>query len=320
MRKTLLLALLSILLLIFAACSSSSDTTKTDTSNDATSNENSSETVTISHEFDEVEVQKNPEKVVVFDFGVLDTLDHFGIDIVGLPQMGVPSYLNKYTSDEYENLGSLKEPDFEKIDQIRPDLIIISTRQAELYDELAKLGPVVYLAIDTTNYVESFKENLQIIGQIFDIEDKINEEITAIEEKINDVSAKASELNKNALILLANENKVSAYGKGSRYGLIHDEFGIPAVDEGIESSTHGMNVTFEYVLENDPDIIYVIDRSAAIGEEPSAKAVVENEIIQKTKASQNDEIYYLDPEVWYLSGGGVVSFNKMIDEISESLD
>lgn len=322
MRKYLLFALLTLTLIVFGACSSGSDdeTATTDETKTESTEETSSETITITHELGETEVQKNPEKVIVFDFGMLDTLDHFGIDVVGLPQMAVPSYLEKYTSDEYENLGSLKEPDFEKIDQIRPDIIIISSRQAELYDELSKLGPVVYVGLDYANYIESFKENLNMIGQIFDIEDQVNEEIAKLDERINGINEKANSLEKNALILLANDNKISAYGEGSRYGFIHDEFGIPAVDQNIEASTHGMNVTFEYVLENDPDIIYVIDRSAAIGEEPSAKAVVENELIQKTKAMQNDDIYYLDPEVWYLSGGGLISMNKMIDEIEESLE
>ncbi|MFS8631037.1 MAG: hypothetical protein LOD92_07775, partial [Bacillales bacterium] len=41
--------------------------------------------------------------------------------------------------------------------------------------------------------------------------------------------------------------------------------------------------------------------------------------LRKT-AAQNDDIYYLDPEVWYLSGGGVISMNKMLDEIEASLE
>ena len=58
---------------------------------------------------------KNPEKVVVFDFGILDTLDELGIEVAGLPQTNVPSYLSKYEDSKYANLGSLKEPDFEAI-------------------------------------------------------------------------------------------------------------------------------------------------------------------------------------------------------------
>lgn len=309
------------LLIVFGLVACNSSKNNDVTNKDAKNNDetNTTESITITHELGEVEVQKNPEKVVVFDFGMLDTLDYLDIDIAALPKMSIPSYLDKYNSENYENVGSLKEPDFEKIAQIDPDLIIISGRQAELYEELNKLGPVVYVGLDYNNYIESFKNNVEMIGEIFGKESEVKAAVTEIEEEINDISKNATNLDKNALILLANDNKISAYGEGSRFGIIHDVFGILAVDKNIEQSTHGMNVTFEYVLEQNPDMIFVIDRSAAIGEESSARHIVENDLIAKTNAMKNGDIYYLDPEVWYLSGGGIVSVQKMIDEISESL-
>ncbi len=53
----------------------------------------------------------------------------------------------------------------------------------------------------------------------------------------------------NALVVLVNEGQLSAYGKGSRFGLIHDTFGFKAADDKIEASTHGQSVSYEYVLE-----------------------------------------------------------------------
>src|SRR5699024_4182488 len=158
-------------------------------------------------------------------------------------------YLSKYEGDEYENVGGLKEPDFEKIAEIDPDLIIISGRQGDMYDELQELGDTIFLGVDTDNYMESFEDNVNTIGEIFDKETEATEEA-----------------DKNGLIILANDDKISAYGPSSRFGLIHDVVGVPAVDEGIEVSTHGQNVSFEYVVEQDPDLLYVIDRGAAIGE------------------------------------------------------
>ena len=65
------------------------------------------EIMTIKHELGESrEVTKNPEKVVVFDFGILDTLDELGIEVAGLPQANVPSYLSKYEDAKYANLGA----------------------------------------------------------------------------------------------------------------------------------------------------------------------------------------------------------------------
>ncbi|WP_188456065.1 siderophore ABC transporter substrate-binding protein [Virgibacillus oceani] len=315
MKKLILFIFISGLAVFAAACGTS------DASGDkANGDSGKSETLTVKHELGETEVPKNPEKVVVFDYGTLDTLDKLGIDVTGVPQSSTtPAYLEKYASDDYENVGSLKEPDFEKIAEIDPDLIIISGRQSSVYDQLQELAPTIYLGVDTTRYMESFKENLATIGKVFDKQDEIDKELEAVEQSIADLKEKAEGSNQNGLIILANDDKISAYGPSSRFGLIHDVFGVPAVDEGIEVSTHGMNVSFEYVVEQNPEILYVIDRGAVVGGESSAKQVVENDLVKKTAAYKNDNIVYLDPNYWYLSGGGLVSVQEMVNEISNSI-
>lgn len=277
------------------------------------------ETVVVKHELGETEVLKNPKKVVVFDYGTLDTLDKLGVEVTGTPQGNIPSYLDKYESDEYENAGALKEPDFEKLSEIDPDLIIISGRQSSLYDQLSELADTIYLGVDSENYMESFESNVGIIGEIFGKETEAAEELAKVTEAIAGVQTKVEASGKDGLIILANDDKISAYGPNSRFGIIHDVFNVPAVDEGIEVNTHGTNVTFEYVVEKDPDILYVIDRSAAIGEESSAKKIVENKLMERSKAFQNDDIVYLDPDFWYLSGGGLTSVAEMVKEIDASI-
>lgn len=307
-RKTFTIAIIIVLSLLVACADDEQETT------------DNSEKVTITHELGTAHVKKNPEKVVVFDFGVLDTLNELGIQITALPKATIPSYLEKFADEQYENVGSLKEPDFEKIAEINPDVIIISGRQSTLYEQLEELAPVVYIDIDTTRYMESFEENLNILAQIFDKEEEINKHFNEIKKKIAALEEKAIESNQSALIILANEDKISAYGPKSRFGVIHDAFGLSPVDENIEASTHGMNVTFEYVLERDPDILYVIDRGAALGEESSAQQIVENSLVKRTKAYKSDKIIYLHPDYWYLSGGGLRSVTEMVKEIEASLE
>lgn len=326
MKRFTYMFIFSFILLMLAACGSEGSDTSSEETN-ANSGQNgdaaSQETVVVEHELDTTEVAKHPEKIVVFDFGILDTLDELGVEVVGIPQSGtIPAYLDKYGTDDYENVGSLKEPDFEKLAEINPDLIIISGRQASLYDQLTELAPTIYLAVDTTNYMESFKNNMNVIGEIFGKEAEIEEELAAIDEMIAELNERASANEEKALIILANDDKISAYGPNSRFGIIHDVFGIEAVDEGIEASTHGMNVTFEYVMEQNPDILYVIDRGAVVGGEAAgtAKQLVENELVENTNAYKNDKIYYLNPEYWYLSGGGLVSVAEMVKEIDASID
>lgn len=312
MKKLAFLFATGILFMSLAACGSS---------NSNNNNNDNNASITVEHELGKTEVEKDPDKVVVFDFGILDTLDELSVDVAAVPQGNIPSYLEAYESDDYEDVGSLKEPDFEKIAEVDPDLIIISGRQSDVYDQLEEIAPTVFLGVDTTRYMDSFQENMETVGKIFDKEKEIDEELAAIDDSIDTLTEEAEDIDKNSLIILANDDKISAYGPKSRFGLIHDVFGVPAADEDIEASTHGQNVSFEYVKELNPDLLYVIDRGAAITEgEPAAKQMIENELMKNTNAYQNDDIVYLNPDYWYLSGGGLISVKEMLQEVSDSLE
>lgn len=313
-----LLTLLSIMfaVIVIAACGTTETKDNGADNKSQTSEENE---ITIKHQLGETPVKENPEKVVVFDFGSLDTLDQLGIEVAALPQANIPKYLEKYEDEKYVNVGSLKEPDFEKIHELKPDLIIISGRQSELYKEFSDIAPTIFLGVDTTRYMESFEENAKTIGQIFNKEKEVEEQLSQIKNDIEKLNGEVSKLDEKALVVLANEGKVSAYGPNSRFGLIHDVFGYAPVDSSIEVSTHGQSVSFEYILEKDPDIFFVVDRNAAVGGESAAKHVIENDIVKKTKAFKNGKIIYLDPDFWYLSGGGLESVSQMVKEVEGSL-
>lgn len=312
MKKFFMLFLVLTLAVVGVACNNAD-------SDSATPEANSGEKITVEHELGKTEVTKNPKRVIVFDFGVLDTLDKLGIEVIALPKTNIPSYLAKYNDNKYEDVGSLKEPDFEKISELSPDLIIISTRQSELYNEFTKIAPTIYVAIDTKDYLNSFEKNMKTLGQIFGKEAEVEQELNAIRASVDNVKQKATASNKKALIILANDNKISAYGPQSRFGIIHDVLGLAPVDTNIEASTHGQSISFEYVVEKNPDILYVIDRGAVVENNASAKQTVENDLVKKTKAYQDGNIVYLDPNIWYLSGGGLQSMNEMIKEIDQSI-
>ena len=318
MKKWLLLAFTLMMVAVLAACGA--DEKATD-ANAAEADTKETEEVTVTHELGETTFDKNPEKVVVFDFGILDSMDQLGIEAAGIPQGNVPAYLEKYAdAEKYENVGTLKEADFEAIHAMEPDLIIISGRQAEMYPEFEKIAPTIHMAVDTEKYMESFESNMTTLGEIFGKEDQVAEELTALETQIEEVKATVSESDEKALIVLANEGKVSAYGAASRFGIIHDVFGVQQADEGIEASTHGQSISYEYILETNPDMMFVVDRNAAVGADASAADALENELVQKTNAYKNDNIIYLDPDFWYLSGGGLQSVGQMVTDIQTAFE
>lgn len=282
------------------------------------SGEKEGEKITITHKLGETEVVKNPKRVVVFDYGILDSLDVLGVDVVGVPKGNFPSFLEKYEDDKYVSVGSLKEPDMEKVYELKPDLIIMSGRLETYYDELNKIAPTIYLGVDNTDYLGSFKKNMETLGDIFDKSKEVDKEVSKIETDIAKVSEKAK--GTNALVALANDGSFSVYGEGSRFGIIHKEFGIEAIDKNIEATTHGQKASFEYVLEKNPEYIFVIDRAAVAGGQQSAKEMFENELVKKTDAYKNGKIVYLNAEVWYASNGGFMSTEEMVNEILDALN
>ncbi|KTD85404.1 ABC transporter [Paenibacillus etheri] len=313
------------LAVILAACGSNNAATSDNSTASAgntgatTAPTTESKDLTIKHELGEITIKSNPQKVVVFDFGTLDTLDKLGVEVTGLPQSNVPSYLSKYSDAKYENVGGLKEPDFEKINSLSPDLIIISGRQQDSYEEFSKIAPTLYVAVDNANYMESFTKNVKTLGQIFGKEAEVETELTAINDSVKALNEKAKADGKKSLIILANEGKISAYGSGSRFGIIHDVFGFAQADDKIEVSTHGQSVSYEYVADKNPDYLFVVDRDAAVksdgSKSGSAKDAVENDLVKNTNAFKNGKIIYLDPNYWYLSGGGLVSVSEMLKEV-----
>ncbi len=168
--------------------------------------------------------------------------------------------------------------------------------------------------------MDSFKHNVNLMGKIFDKQDQVEKEVSEIDGLVEELQAKTTDSEKTGLITLATGGKVSAYGPGSRFGIMHDVFGVKPADDTIEVATHGQKISFEFIVEKDPDYLYVIDRDAVVNDEPAAKETIENDLVKNTKAYQNNQIVYLDPNYWYLSGGGLISVKEMVKEINQSFE
>ena len=316
--KRLVLSILLMATFGLAACGNTGNSSTVSTQ---TSNTTEQTTVSIKDSNgDRVEVQKNPQKVVVFDNGSLDTLDALGVGdrVIGAATKNLPSYLDKYK--DVESAGGIKEPDLEKINQLQPDLIIISGRQSDYKEELAKIAPTLYLAVDTKEPWESVQQNVNALDEIFGKEDKAKEELATLTKEIEETKEKASKLEQTALVTLVNEGQLSAYGSGSRFGLVHDVFGFKQADDQIEASTHGQSVSYEYILEKNPGILFVVDRTKAIGGDDSKDNVSANELVAQTDAGKNDQVISLQPDVWYLSGGGLESMKLMIKDVNQAFN
>jgi iron complex transport system substrate-binding protein len=277
-------------------------------------------TITVEHaQGSTANVPVNPEKVFIFDLGVLDTLNALGVEPAGVPEAAYPEALAKFSDAKYAKIGSLKEPDFEAVSAGDPDLIIISGRTAGAYAELSKIAPTIDLSIDAAEPMESFKAQTGKLGTIFGKSAEAEQKLAAVDATISETKAKAADAGKG-LIVLTSGGEVTAYGAGSRFGIIHDVLGVPTAADVKVDGSHGEAISFEYIKQANPDILYVINRDTAVGTEGSAaNPILDNELVRSTNAAKNNKVINLDPAGWYLVGYGLNNVKAMVDAIAESV-
>ncbi|WP_159619717.1 siderophore ABC transporter substrate-binding protein [Ruania rhizosphaerae] len=274
-----------------------------------------------------VEAPVNPETIVAFDIASLDTVGALGGEIAGAPLDNVPDYLSGYLAEDAFNAGTLFEADLVEIEAQQPDLILVSGRSSALWEDLNEIAPTVDLSPAGT-YLETLERNTEFLGQVLGAEDQADEAVESLNSQIEDVRAQTAELG-TGLGLMVSGGSLSALAASGgteggftyRSGIMYDVFGVQPVIEDIQGATHGEPVSFEFVLEQNPDHLFVIDRDQAIGTEDAQAAaeVLDNDIINETVAAQNEQIHYLNPVAWYIVYGGLDTTQVMIDDISAAL-
>lgn len=278
------------------------------------------ETLKIEHSSGVTDVEKNPKTVLVYDFGMLETLDMLGIPVAGVPGAAIPPSLEKYKADSYPKIGTLFEPDYEAINAAEADLVIVGGRSQAKYADVAKIAPTIDLTSDDKDLIGSVKKNAEILGQIFGKEAEIKANVEKLDASIEKLRGIAAEKG-TGLVLLTTGGKISAYGKGSRFGVLHDVFGIKPADSELQVATHGQAVSYEYILETNPDWIFVVDRDAAIGQQAQpAAALLDNELVRQTKAWKDGHVVYLDSAKLYLTASGLKSQQDIVDQLTQALE
>ena len=204
-----------------------------------------------------------------------------------------------------------------------PDIIFIGGRLSSVYDDLSAIAPVVYLATDTEKgLVESVRENAQTIAAIFGQEEKVEDLMAGFDERIQTLADFAA--GKTVIVGMCTSGGFNILGSDGRCSIISNEIGFENIglDAETETSTHGNEASFEFVVEKNPDYIFVMDRDAAIGTEGAqlAQEIVENELVEGTDAYKNGNIIYLEhPAVWYTAEGGVSALDVMLQDLEGPL-
>ncbi|NLC37355.1 MAG: siderophore ABC transporter substrate-binding protein [Alcaligenaceae bacterium] len=278
--------------------------------------------IAIKHAQGELVLQEAPKRVLVQDVAVIDILDALGVEIAGVPDgtLLYPSYLKKYTGKEYINTGTLQEPNYEAIAAAGADLMIIGGRSAVKFGDLNRILPTIDLTVDNADFLTNVKRNISTLGEIFGKQQRAAELNASIDEKFDQLRAATAANDSTAIVLVTNAGKLGVYGPRSRVSWVFSEAGFKPVLDNIDDRFHGGDaVSFEFILETNPDWLFVIDRDAGIGRTGAAQQLLDNELVRQTTAWKNNQVVYLDPVAAYTVMHGYESVMMLADQVLEAI-
>lgn len=264
-----------------------------------------------------VDLAMNPSPLVVYDMTLMQDLAALDVAVDGMPSGLHLDNLHSETQPEPKAVGTVFEPDLEALNAMQPQAILVGSRMAEKYDALSSIAPTLDMTIDTANIYESSKQRLHDLGALFGKSDQAAKLQGNIDGLIDETKVLTKDKGKG-LVVMVNGNKLSAYGDKSRYGFIHTVLDIPMADDQIADARHGQPVSFEYIQKTNPDWLFVVDRSAAIGEDGAgAKAVLDNPLVAQTNAWSKNQVVYLSPDS-YLAFGGYYQWMQDLTTIKDA--
>ena len=261
-----------------------------------------------------VTVPTRPTTAYVADWAALDTLAALEVPVAGATLTRIPDDLKqKFTGAE--DLGTPQELKLEQVAAGEPDVIVVGARATGQYDKLTEIAPTVDLTPTTTSHLDALEQQTTILGELFGKQREAADRLAGIDTLIQDTRGAVAGKG-DALVLMVSGGKISAFGPGSRFGLIHDDLGMPAAAPDLKVDAHGQVVSYEFIATADPDWIFVIDRDKAIGQSGTPAAqVLDTDLVNRTTAGREGHIVPLDGVEWYVIGNGLNTTRSMIDDV-----
>lgn len=277
--------------------------------------------ITIVHKLGTTVIEQRPRRVAVLDMNEVDFLDQLGVPVAGMVKDYVPHFLARYKDDQdIRDLGAIVQPNLEHIHALQPDLVLMTSIQANHYQELSQIAPTLHFDVDYQNseskHIEVVKQHLLTLGRIFGKEDLARQKAAELDAKVADARKVTQERPEKALIVLHNNGAFSAFGVQSRYGFVFDALGVKPASTAIEAGLHGQPISSEFIQQANPDIIYVVDRTAVMEHRPVMTAEqMANPLLRQTNAWKNGRVVFVDADAWYITAASVASLKRVIDDV-----
>lgn len=304
-----------IIISMLAGCSTSGTVNK--------ESNNSAKIVTVQDSADRyVEVPHPVNKIVVLWDNPTEAIKVLGaIDrIVGI-DVATKALVDKGLYPELKNtpvIGSWDEPNYEKIAELKPDVVIMLSSYSPMPDEVQKQLEPFGIAVVVLDFyqTERYSREIATLGFMLGLEDKAAEYISFYEDTLDMIASRIKEIpdGERKLVYFEAEADFMTYGGAG------DGCGIPgmlraagAIDLYPEITATTFEVDREDVAKKNPDFIFKGQPAGYFLADDTSFKSVHNSIVArpelaKTKAVSNGDVYVISFDI---TGGARKIFGPM---------
>jgi iron complex transport system substrate-binding protein len=295
--------------MLFVGCANTADVKKEE-----------SKTVTVTDVRGEVQIPEKPERIVDLS-GNSDILSILGYKVTGTANSDAydytkfPSYLEE-TLKGATILGySMQDTmDVEAIMNLNPDLIVISTVQEKMYDQLSEIAPTVMVKLEALNW----KEDVKAVAKVFNKEEAANTWLTNYDKKAKEVGDKVKEAkgkDTTYLSFLASGGQFYVFDGAGFGSVLYQDMGLtkPA-GMPAQSDISLPVVTYEGLASIKSDYIFVI------ATDEDLKTLEGNAIWNSLPAVKEGKVVKLPASPYFTQGYSSIGRQVLLDEIMEMLN
>ncbi|WP_347100072.1 ABC transporter substrate-binding protein [Streptococcus salivarius] len=272
---------------------------------------------TIVHDFGTTELKKVPKRIVILDNLYGEILDPLHITPVGATTGQADSqefstlFKKQYKDAKVVSVGWQGSPDLDKIAELKPDLILMTGEQEDLYDELSEIAPTVGYQINTDENWDYHETSLKV-AEIFDKRDEMKKDLDRVDarEAVFAENVKAKFGNQKLMYLRVTDNDIRYYAYG-HFGYLYDTYHFNRA-ETFNPDDMFQVIDPDKLKDINPDLLIV----QADSQELLENKLKNNPVWSSLKAVQNNKVIYADYST-YMLGFGIVSQEAIMKQISD---
>lgn len=294
--------------------------TNGDTDKTANTSAETGDNITVTDARGEISIPANPQKIVDIS-GNSDILSVLGYKVAGTANSDAYDYTKfpSYLEDVLEGASILgysmqDTMDVEGIISLEPDLIIISTIQEKMYQQLSEIAPVVMLELAQTDW----KEDVKSVAGIMNKTAKADQWLSSYEEKalkIGEEIRSSYGEDTTYLALLASGGQIFIFDKAGIGSILYDDMGLKR-PEGmpVQENISLPVVSYEGLAQIDAD------RILAIGTDEDLASLRENPVWKNMDPVKNGNVLELPSSPYFNQGYSCIGRSLFLDEASSLME